>query len=72
MPPGTQNGKMLRLRNEGVTTLNNPNRKGDLYIRIQVRTPTRMSARARALLREFAEISEEESTPKPIRLSDLK
>ncbi|HEB10445.1 MAG TPA: molecular chaperone DnaJ [Spirochaetales bacterium] len=72
VPPGTQNGKMLRLRNEGVTTLNNPNRKGDLYIRIQVRTPTRMSARARALLREFAEISEEESTPKPIRLSDLK
>jgi molecular chaperone DnaJ len=72
VPPGTQNGKMLRLRNEGVTTLNNINRKGDLYIRIQVQTPTRMSARAKALLKEFAEISGEESSPKPIRLSDLK
>ncbi len=72
VPPGTQNGKMLRLRNEGITTLNNPNRKGDLYIRIQVQTPTKMSARARALLKEFAEISGEESSPKPIRLSDLK
>ena len=72
VPPGTQNGKMLRLRNEGIITLNNPNRKGDLYIRIQVQTPTRISARARALLKEFAEISGEESSPKPIRLSDLK
>lgn len=72
VPPGTQNGKMLRLRNEGITSLNNPNRKGDLYIRIQVRTPTKMSARAKVLLKEFAEISGEESSPKPIRLSDLK
>ncbi|MQY76410.1 MAG: molecular chaperone DnaJ [Spirochaeta sp.] len=72
VPPGTQNGKMLRLRNEGITTLNNPNRKGDLYIRIQVQTPTKMSASARALLKEFAEISGEESSPQPIRLSDLK
>jgi len=72
VPPGTQNNKMLRLRNEGITSLNNPNRKGDLYIKIHVQTPTRMSAKARELLKEFAEISGEESTPKPIRLSDLK
>ena len=36
IPSGTQNGKVLRLRSEGVPVLNNPNRRGDLYIKIIV------------------------------------
>jgi molecular chaperone DnaJ len=72
IPAGTQNGKMLRLRNEGVPELGSPDRRGDLYIKILVEIPTRVSGKARSLLQELSEITGEESNPKPVRLSDLR
>jgi molecular chaperone DnaJ len=71
IPPGTQNGKMLRLRNEGVPYLRNPDRRGDLYIKILIEIPTKISAKTRALLQELGALSGEKSNPKPVRLSDL-
>ncbi len=72
IPPGTQNGKVLRLKSEGVPYLHSPDRRGDLYIKILVQIPTKISGKARSLLEELATITGEESSPKPIRLSDLK
>jgi molecular chaperone DnaJ len=72
IPPGTQNGKMLRLKNEGVPYLRSPDRRGDLYIKILVEIPTKVSPKARALLQELGSITGEESNPKPVRLSDLR
>ena len=54
IPSGTQNGKMLRLRNEGVPYRGERNRRGNLYIRVLVKVPDKMPARARGLLEEFA------------------
>ncbi len=71
VPPGTQNGKILRLKNEGVPHLHNSSRRGDLYIKIQVHVPTKISGRARSLLQELAEVTGENNNPKPVRLSDL-
>lgn len=72
VPAGTQNGKVLRLRGEGVPELHNPGRRGDLYIRIVVRVPTKITSRGKELLREFAEAVGEEKSPSPIPLSELK
>jgi molecular chaperone DnaJ len=72
VPAGTQNGKVLRLRGEGVPELHNPGRRGDLYIRIVVRVPTKINARGKELLREFAEAVGEVNSPAPIPLSELK
>ncbi len=71
IPPGTQNGKMLRLRGEGVPYLHNPNRRGDLYVKINVVVPEKLSAKQKKLLEDFAAISEETENPKPVKLSSL-
>jgi len=72
VPAGTQHGRVLRLRGEGVPELHNPSRRGDLYIRVMVRVPTKIPARGKELLRELAEVVGEEKTPSPIPLSELK
>jgi molecular chaperone DnaJ len=71
IPAGTQNGKMLRLKAEGVPYLRSPDRRGDLYIKILVEIPTKVSGRARTLLQELGSLTGEQSNPKPVRLSDL-
>jgi molecular chaperone DnaJ len=71
IPAGTQNGKMLRLKAEGVPFLRSPDRRGDLYIKILVEIPTKVSGRARTLLQELGSLTGEQSNPKPVRLSDL-
>ncbi len=71
-PPGTQNGRVLRLRGEGIPELHSASRRGDMYIKIVVRVPTKVNARARELLKELATVSGEEQSPKPIPLSELK
>ncbi|GAB4367075.1 MAG: molecular chaperone DnaJ [Spirochaetales bacterium] len=72
IPPGTQNGKILRLKGEGFPYPNQPNKKGDMYIKVFVQVPSRLSSRARTLLRELAEIEGENPEPRPIPLSELR
>ena len=72
VPQGTQNGKILRLKSKGIPHLQNPERRGDLYLRIHVQVPTKLSSRSKSLLRELASINGEEESPKPIPLSDLR
>ncbi|MBI9109049.1 MAG: molecular chaperone DnaJ [Spirochaetales bacterium] len=71
IPPGTQTGKMLRLKNEGIPYLQGKGRKGDMYIKIIVKTPSRVNPQAKELLKQFASIQGEDSSPEPISLSDL-
>ena len=71
IPAGIQNGKLLRLKGEGVPYLHNPNKKGDLYIKIQIVTPERLSSKAKALMEELSQQLGENENPKPVRLSTL-
>jgi len=52
IPPGTQSGTGLRLRGKGMPRLHAKG-KGDLYVVVEVRTPTDLTPRQRELLREF-------------------
>lgn len=72
IPPGTQNGRVLRLKGEGIPELHSSSRRGDMYVRVVVRIPTKLSAKAKELLRELASSNGEEANPKPIPLSELK
>jgi len=72
VPPGTQNGRVLRLKGEGIPELHNPGRRGDMYIKLVVKVPTKVSGRAKELLKELASVNGEEKSPKPIPLSELK
>jgi molecular chaperone DnaJ len=68
---GTQSGKMLRIRNEGVPVLHGSGRKGDLYVKLQVQTPRKLNGKQKDALKKFAELYGEDSEPMPIRLKDL-
>jgi molecular chaperone DnaJ len=55
IPPGTQTGKIIRLKGEGVPNLRGFAR-GDLHIHVQVKTPVKLNKRQEELLQEFAEL----------------
>ncbi|MDO5686434.1 MAG: molecular chaperone DnaJ [Neisseria sp.] len=56
IPPGTQNGKQLRLRGKGVVSLRG-SAQGDLYCHISVETPLNLTDRQKEILMEFEKIS---------------
>lgn len=58
IPPGSQSGKQMRLRGKGMPALRG-NQTGDMYIELAVETPVNLTGRQRELLREFANLSEE-------------
>jgi molecular chaperone DnaJ len=68
IPAGIQNGKMLRIRDEGVPT---GSRKGNLYIKMIVQIPAKLSKRGRELMEELSRVEGENNSPKPIALSEL-
>ncbi|MDR0645120.1 MAG: molecular chaperone DnaJ [Treponema sp.] len=68
VPPGSQNGKMLRIRDEGIPS---GNYCGDLYIKLVVKVPEKLSRQSRELLEEISRIEGENETPQPIPLSNL-
>jgi len=58
IPPGTQNGKLFRLKGKGISHLQHGGR-GDEYVRINVQVPTNLSKEQRDLLLEFARLRSE-------------
>jgi molecular chaperone DnaJ len=71
VPAGSQYGKMLRVREEGVPVPGG--RRGDLYLKLLVQVPQKLTKRDRELLEELRTASEGESPePQPVKLSDLK
>ena len=70
VPEGTQSGKMLRLRGKGLPPLQPrgdraslERLRGDLYVRIFVEVPTKLSERQREILEEFARETGTEVSP---------
>ncbi|HEY74889.1 MAG TPA: J domain-containing protein [Thermoflexia bacterium] len=60
IPPGTQNGQTFRLRGKGMPKLRQKGQYGDLYARVEVRLPTRLTPRQRELFEELRRLSQEE------------
>ena len=69
IPAGIQNGKMLRVREEGIPS---GGRRGDLYIKLIIQIPAKLSKRGKELLEELSKVEGENSTPQPIPLSELR
>jgi molecular chaperone DnaJ len=59
IPAGTQSGDVLRLKGKGTPDIGG-RRKGDLIIRVQVRTPESLSREQKALLSKLAELRGED------------
>lgn len=55
IPAGTQSGKIFVLKGKGVPHLNSPSKRGDHLVEIIVKTPSRLSRKAKKLLEELQE-----------------
>ena len=70
--PGTQSGTRVRLRGKGVPSVRNKDIRGDHYVTLTIRTPSRLSEEAKEALRHFDMLTgntlnspaEEEAEPK--------
>jgi DnaJ-class molecular chaperone len=55
VPPGSQSGTKLRLRGQGLRTRDG--NRGDLFVKLRIEIPTRLTAEEEQLLRRLAEVS---------------
>ncbi|UWQ58311.1 molecular chaperone DnaJ [Leisingera caerulea] len=62
IPEGSQSGRQMRLRGKGMPALRG-GATGDMFIELAVETPVNLTARQRELLREFEEMSEDNTNP---------
>lgn len=68
--PGTQSGKLLRIKGEGVFHLNTT-RRGDMYVKFIVEIPTKLSSKEKKILKDFSDLTGENDTPDPKSLHSL-
>lgn len=62
IPEATQTGKQFRLKGKGMPVLRSK-LTGDMYIQVEVETPTNLSRRQRELLEEFQKASSDNTSP---------
>lgn len=64
IPEGTQNGDELRLKSKGMSVLNSGGRRGDMYVKISVETPVKLSGEERELLQKLDRLMQNKTNPK--------
>lgn len=62
IPAGTQSGKVFRMKGKGIKDVHGIH-QGDQHVRVTVETPTRLTAKQKELLKEFAAVTGEEINP---------
>jgi molecular chaperone DnaJ len=70
VPAGTTNGKLLRVRNEGIPYANS-GKKGDLYVKFIVQLPTKLSSEQKAAMEAYARYEKATTEPSKIPLDSL-
>src|SRR5207253_1694154 len=63
VPEGAQTGRTVRLKGRGMPSLRSRER-GDLVVELFIETPTRLTARQKELMREFAGLTSDQQHPK--------
>jgi molecular chaperone DnaJ len=60
IPPGTQSGQKLRLREKGVSSATKEGARGDEIVEIKVTVPMPRDERSKEILRELAKLNPED------------
>jgi molecular chaperone DnaJ len=60
IPPGTQSGQKLRMRDRGVPSATKEGTRGDQIVTVEVSVPQLRDERSREILREFAKLNPED------------
>ena len=60
IPPGTQSGQKLRMRERGVENAQQPEQRGDQIVTVEVVVPTLQDERSREIMRELAKLNNQD------------
>ena len=60
IPPGTQSGQKLRMRERGVENAGRPEQRGDQIVTVEVVVPTLQDERSREIMRELAKLNNQD------------
>jgi len=60
IPPGTQSGQKLRMRERGVESASAPGQRGDEIVTVEVVVPQLNDERSREIIREFAKLNNQD------------
>jgi molecular chaperone DnaJ len=60
IPPGTQSGQKLRMRERGVESAQNAGQRGDQIVTVEVIVPTLNDERSREIMRELAKLNNQD------------
>jgi len=60
IPPGTQNGQKLRMRERGVESASHPGQRGDQIVTIEVVVPHLQDERSREIMRELGKLNNQD------------
>ena len=69
--PGTQTGSSFRLKGKGVPNVHT-GRKGDLYVKVIVEVPNKLSSKEKKAIKEMAEKMSQGAYPKKTKFEKLK
>jgi molecular chaperone DnaJ len=64
IPPGTQSGQKLRMRERGVENAQNPGQRGDEIVTVEVTVPHLQDERSREIMRELAKLNPQDPRAK--------
>jgi molecular chaperone DnaJ len=62
IPSGTQSNKTFRIKDKGMPNLRSRGKVGDLYVKISILVPTKLTKEQRSKLAEFAKLCGEKNT----------
>jgi molecular chaperone DnaJ len=60
IPPGTQSGQKLRMRERGVESASHPGQRGDQIVTIDVVVPHLQDERSKEIMRELAKLNNQD------------
>ena len=65
IPEGAQSGDVFRLKSKGMSVINSGGRRGDMYVKINIETPVKLSSEERELLKKLDKLMQDKaSNPK--------
>ncbi|MDE3201252.1 MAG: J domain-containing protein [Acidobacteriota bacterium] len=64
IPPGTQSGQKLRMRERGVQSASHPGQRGDQIVTVEVAVPHLHDERSREIMRELAKLNPQDPRAK--------
>lgn len=70
IPAGSTHGKLLRIKGEGVPA-GNSGRRGDLYVKLMVQVPSRLTSAQKTILEQYAKIENATTSPNLLSLASL-